>query len=79
MKSPVIKAKNSFVESRLKAGFSMRGLAAAAGISHGTVFHIEHGKSVKPSSVRKLCEALHSDFDSLFDIVSEDKTCSSKE
>lgn len=79
MKSPVIKSKSSFVEARLKAGFSMRELARVAGISYGAVFHIEHGKSVKPSSVRKLCEALHSDFDSLFEIVSEEKTCSSKE
>lgn len=69
----MIKAKSSFMEARLKAGFSMRGLAAAAGISYGAVFHIEHGKAVMPKSARKLCEVLGVEFDEVFMIVKEGK------
>ena len=69
----MIKAKSSFMEARLKAGFSMRGLAAAAGISYGAVFHIEHGKAVMLKSARKLCEVLGVEFDEVFMIVKGEK------
>ena len=72
MKNQVIRAKDSFTEVRLKSCFSQRDLAAA-GIAFGTVFRIEHKNPVSPKIAKKCCEVLHSDFDNLFEIISEGK------
>lgn len=68
----VIQTNQNFSTARVKAGFSLRALATAAGLSYGSVFHAEHGGAVTPKNARKLCTALDMDFDELFVIVEGD-------
>ena len=44
---------------RIEAGLSLRGLAAAAGVSHDTAMEIEGGRRAPhPATVKKLADAL---------------------
>ena len=53
---------------RIEAGLSLRGLAAAAGVSHDTVMEIEGGRrSPHPATVKKLADALGVDVGTLVD------------
>ena len=53
---------------RIEAGLSLRGLAAAAGVSHDTVMEIEGGRrSPHPATVKKLAAALGVDVGTLVD------------
>jgi transcriptional regulator with XRE-family HTH domain len=46
-------------ELREESSLSMRELAALAGITHQTVYRIEHGQqSVQPRTLRKLADVL---------------------
>ena len=69
----MIQAKGNLTSLRVKAGYSMRALASAAGVAYRSVFHAEHGGAVTPKNARKLCEVLELDFDDLFLIVEEDE------
>ena len=53
---------------RIEAGLSLRGLAAAARVSHDTVMEIEGGRrSPHPATVKKLADALGVDVGTLVD------------
>ena len=57
-------------ERRIKAGFSMRGLAMKAGVHYATVSNVERtGHNVTPATAKALCDALHAPFDDLFTIA----------
>ena len=57
---------------RMEAGLSLRGLAAAAGVSHDTVMDIEGGRRTPhPATVKKLADALGVNVGSLVDWESE--------
>ena len=61
-----IKAKSSFKEFRAKRGYSIHGLAEAAGVSYRTVFRLENKHPVFPKTTRKICNALNCEFDDVF-------------
>lgn len=56
--------------SRVKKGMSIRQLAKNAGINPVTISKIENGLSKpNPSTASKICVALDTDFDQLFEII----------
>ncbi|SET38712.1 DNA-binding transcriptional regulator, XRE-family HTH domain [Natronincola peptidivorans] len=70
-----IVAKNENLRAaRLRSGMSIRMLSKTAGLSTATVSKIENKKSMpNPSTAKKICEALNSDFDNLFEITESGK------
>jgi transcriptional regulator with XRE-family HTH domain len=57
---------------RMEAGLSLRGLAAAAGVSHDTAMEIESGRrEPHPATVKKLADALNINIGTLVDWEAE--------
>jgi len=57
-------------EKRIKAGYSMRSLAAKARIHYATISNLERpGHNVSPSTAKALCDALDVPFDEIFTII----------
>lgn len=74
---PIIRTKRrQLVETRVKAGYSQRGLARAAGLTSGYMSQIERGlRHPGPAAAKKICMALNVEFDDLFELdESEDQT-----
>ncbi len=63
-----ITSHDAFKAIRAEKGFSITGLARAMKVSPSVVFNIEHGKSIRPATARKACEALGVAFETLFSI-----------
>lgn len=61
-------AKNELKEVRMKRGFSLRSLAAAAGVSYSSLSHIENCCPLSPTTAQKICTALSANFDDLFEL-----------
>jgi putative transcriptional regulator len=57
-------------ELMAKKGFTQRGLAKAASISHVTIVNLFKGEPCGPTIARKICETLNADFDDIFFIQS---------
>lgn len=70
-----IRAKcEEIVRARIRAGMSQRELAARAGLGNGYISQIERGLvNPGPKAARKITEALGADFDSLFEVVMEQR------
>lgn len=65
-------AKKELREYRIKAGYSVEGLAKAIGINAATVSYIENKKRhPSPAYAQKICQALQKSFDEVFEIVNE--------
>lgn len=47
-----------FDRARVNAGYSIRGLARAAGVSDGTVRRVATGKPVRPEQAKKIADVL---------------------
>lgn len=58
--------KDIFVEFRAKKGFTVRGIAKAAGVNAACIQKIEMGGATRPSTANKICKALNCDFDTVF-------------
>ncbi len=71
-------SKPSFMEIRMKQGYSLTSLAKAMGVSTATVLSIEHQKNVHPATAWMACKVLGLTFDDLFVIKpkSAQKECS---
>ena len=65
----IIKAKECFSERRVRCGLSLSELASKSGLSKESVLRIEHGRAVRPGNTKKICAALHTEFDELFDVL----------
>ena len=63
-----ITAKESFEHTRIIKGYSIQGLARAMKVNASVAFNIEKGKSIRPETAKKACEALEAEFDELFNI-----------
>jgi transcriptional regulator with XRE-family HTH domain len=60
----------SLRDTRIKAGYSIRQLAAMCKLSLGTYYQVECGyRPARPSTAAKICDALGIDFDSVFTIM----------
>lgn len=67
-------AKNELREYRIKAGYSVEGLAKAMGINAATVSYIENKKRhPSPAYAQKICQALQKSFDEIFEIIDAKK------
>ena len=65
----VILAKKELRGYRIRAGFSIEGLAREAGVNPATISYIENGKrNPSPATAKKICDALGQPFDVLFEI-----------
>ncbi|EKD95364.1 MAG: hypothetical protein ACD_24C00509G0004 [uncultured bacterium] len=66
-----IKIRNNMIQTmRIKKGLSLRNLANKAEINYVTISNLENGKtSPSPSTTLKICNALETQFDELFEIV----------
>lgn len=65
----VILTKKGFTEHRIKAGFSMMGLAEEAKLHPATICYIEHGKrNPSPATAKVICDVLKQPFDVLFEL-----------
>lgn len=75
---PVIRTKRrKLIETRMKAGFTQRGLAREAGLTSGYMSQIERGiRQPGPQAAKRICQALNVDFDDLFELVEESDDCS---
>jgi transcriptional regulator with XRE-family HTH domain len=63
----VIKVGPKFVETRIKAGYSLRSLARESGRSSSFLPQFENGlRNVGPQSAKKICSVLNAKFDELF-------------
>lgn len=52
---------------RIRAGMSMRELSRQTGLNIGTISGIENKSNpVTPKTAKRICEALNTDFDTLF-------------
>lgn len=69
----LIVARQGFRQRVARCGYSMRGLAKAAGLARESATRLAHGRPVRASTAQKLCEVLGLDFDDLFLIVEEDE------
>lgn len=45
-------------EARAKQAYSQRDLAHRAGLRETTVYHVESGRRARPSTIRKIADAL---------------------
>lgn len=61
-----IKARETFMNIRIKHGFSITGLAKAMNVNPSVVYKMEHEGGVRPATAQKACESLNEDFDTLF-------------
>ena len=66
-----IKAKKDFSTTRIKNGFSVTALAKKAHLNASVVLRTEKGNPARPSTAKKICEAMQEDFDTLFEITGE--------
>ena len=66
-------AKPGFRQRLARCGHSLRSAAQAAGLARESATRLAHGRPVRASTARKLCEVLELDFDDLFLIVEEDE------
>ncbi|WP_339233912.1 helix-turn-helix transcriptional regulator [Oceanobacillus sp. FSL W7-1281] len=64
----IIKAKlNEFTSTRIKKGFSQRGLGRAANLSGALINQIEsNDRNPSPESAKKICDVLQVNFDDIF-------------
>ncbi|WP_343272490.1 helix-turn-helix transcriptional regulator [Lentibacillus songyuanensis] len=74
----IIKIKaDEFKATRIKKGFSQRGLGRAANLSGALINQIENSeRNPSPDSAKKICDALGVEFDVIFFTES---VCSSKQ
>ena len=66
-----VTAKAEFRAEIARAGFSLRGIAAKAGIARESVCRMANGRPVRPATAKKLCAAAGVAFDDLFQIYEE--------
>jgi transcriptional regulator with XRE-family HTH domain len=58
---------DAFVNARIKNGFSQRELAKRAELSSALISQIENSeRNPSPNSAKKICDALHVNFDDIF-------------
>jgi transcriptional regulator with XRE-family HTH domain len=49
---------NKLEELRINEGLSQRGLAARAGVTHTSVWKLEHGGNLHPATLKKIADVL---------------------
>lgn len=60
------KSKEDFCLTRIKKGFSITGLAKAMKVNPSVAFMVERGRSVRPATAKKVCDAMRLNFEDLF-------------
>lgn len=64
-----IKNKNDFIKRIIMNGESYRGFSTRAGLSNSTIYPIiNNGTNISSKTALKICNALDSDFEDLFEI-----------
>lgn len=63
-----IKAKEDFSLTRIKKGFSITGLAKKMKVNPSVALALERGRSIRPATAKKACDALQMSFEDLFTI-----------
>lgn len=63
-----IRAREDFSLTRVKAGYSITGLAKAMGVNPSVALMVERGKNIRPATAKKACEVLRMKFEDLFTI-----------
>lgn len=69
----IIAKKDGLMRARIIAGFSIAELARIANVNHSVICRAEAGKSVRPETAKKVCDALCANFDDLFLIVKKEE------
>ncbi|MDK2879630.1 MAG: HTH-type transcriptional regulator, competence development regulator [Thermoanaerobacteraceae bacterium] len=68
----VILARKDLRGYRIRAGFSVEGLAREAGVNQATISYIENRKrNPSPATAKKICDVLQQPFDVLFELKEE--------
>ena len=70
----IVANQDNLTRARIIAGFSIAELARIANVNHSMICRAEAGKGVRPETAKKVCDALHSNFDDLFVIVRKEET-----
>lgn len=63
-----IRAKANFSLTRIKKGFSITGLAKKMKVNPSVALALERGRSIRPATAKKACDALQMSFEDLFTI-----------
>ena len=63
-----IKATDNFTAIRIRKGYSVNSLAERMEVNPSVVYRIEQGKSTRPATAKKVCEALKEPFNKLFKV-----------
>ena len=61
-------ARSEFQSLRLSKGLSMNELSKRAGVTPLIISRVEKGKPTSPATAKKICTALESRFDELFEL-----------
>lgn len=59
-------------ETRLKMGYTLRGLAQETHLTPESILRIEHGRPVRPGTAKVICTALGAEFCDLFWVAKEE-------
>ena len=62
-------AKPDFRQHVIKAGYSLRSLAVAAGLAPESVTRLIHGRHIRAGTAYKICAQLGVSFDELFELA----------
>lgn len=61
-----IRAREDFSLARVKAGYSITGLAKAMKVNPSVALMLERGNNIRPATAKKACDALQMKFEDLF-------------